>query len=111
MRDKGDLIMVVDPTDYAIALGHAQATADQAKATADNAGRETERRANLTTLEASVEEQQTYRSNAAAAEAAWRLAIADLARAPVNLERAMIRSPMSPTCRPSREITQYLGRV
>jgi RND family efflux transporter MFP subunit len=92
---KGDLLMVIDPTDYGIAVAQAQAAADQAKATAENAGREAERRAKLTTLEASDEEKQTYRSNAAAAEAALRLAVANLARARVDLERTTIRSPVN----------------
>jgi multidrug resistance efflux pump len=92
---KGDLLMGIDPTDYALALEQAQAAADQAGAVADNAKREAERRANLTTLESSNEEKQTYRSNAIAAVAAWRLAVADLARARVNLERTTIRSPVN----------------
>src|SRR3984885_14057544 len=49
---KDDLLMVVDPTDYAIALEQAQAAADQQKATASNAEQEADRRAKLTTLEA-----------------------------------------------------------
>ena len=58
---KGDLLMSIDPTDYAIAVDLAQAAADQASANAENAEREAARRANLTTLETSVEEKQTYR--------------------------------------------------
>jgi RND family efflux transporter MFP subunit len=92
---KGDLLMVVDPTDFAIALEQAQAAADQSGAIADNAEHEAERRAKLTTFEASNEEKQTYRSNAAAAAAARRLTVADLARARVNLERTTIRSPVN----------------
>jgi multidrug resistance efflux pump len=48
--------MMIDPTDYAIAVEQAQAAADQARSDADNAEREAERRANLTTLETSKEE-------------------------------------------------------
>jgi RND family efflux transporter MFP subunit len=92
---EGDLLMVIDPTDYALALEQAQAATDQASAVADNAKREAERRANLTTLESSNEEKQTYRSNASAAVAAWRLSVADLARARVNLARTTIRSPVN----------------
>ena len=53
---KGDLLMTVDPTDYALAVDQAQAAADQARANAENAEREAVRRANLTTLEVSSEE-------------------------------------------------------
>jgi RND family efflux transporter MFP subunit len=91
----GDLLMVVDPTDYAIAVDQAEAAADQASATAENAAREAERRATLTAAEVSNEEKQTYRSNAAAARAAWRLAVANLAHARVNLARTTIRSPVN----------------
>src|SRR6185437_2929217 len=69
---KGDLLMSIDPTDYAIAVEQAQASADQAKANADNAEQEAERRSRLTTLESSEEEKQTFRSNAIAATATYR---------------------------------------
>ena len=92
---KGDLLMTVDPTDYAIAVEQAQAAADQASANAENAEREAVRRSDLTTLESSVEEMQTYRSRAIAAAAAQRQAVANLARARVNLERTTIRSPVN----------------
>jgi RND family efflux transporter MFP subunit len=92
---KGDLLMVVDPTDYAIAVDQAQASADQAHATAENAQREADRRARLTDLETSTEEVQTYRTAALAALAAERQAVAALARARVNLERSTIRSPVN----------------
>jgi len=91
---KGDLLMTVDPTDYALAVDQAQAAADQARANAENAEREAVRRANLTTLEVSSEEEQIYRSKAITAEAAQREAVANLARARVNLERTAIRSPV-----------------
>jgi multidrug resistance efflux pump len=92
---QGDLLMAIDPTDYAIAVDQAQAAADQASANAENAQKEAERRAHLTTLETSVEEQQTYRSTAIAATAAQRQAVANLGQARVNLERATIRSPVN----------------
>jgi RND family efflux transporter MFP subunit len=92
---KGDLLMTIDPTDYTIAVDQAQAIADQATANAGNAEQEAERRSTLTTIEASVEEKQTYRSKAIAAKAAQRKAIADLGQARVNLERTAIRSPVN----------------
>jgi RND family efflux transporter MFP subunit len=92
---KGDRLVSIDPTDYAIAVARAQAVSDQAGATAENAEREAVRRAKLTTLEVSNEEIQTYRSSAIAARAAYRLAVADLARARADLERTTIRSPVN----------------
>jgi multidrug resistance efflux pump len=92
---KGDVLLVIDPTDYAIAVDQAQAAMEQSRANADNAQREAQRRAALTTLETSEEEKQTYRSNAIAAEASYRQAVASLARAKVNLERSTIRAPVN----------------
>lgn len=92
---KGDMLISIDPTDYAIAVDLAQAAADQASANADNAQREAERRSKLSSLEASEEEKQTYRTTALAATAASRQAVANLAQARVNLQRATIRSPVN----------------
>ena len=92
---KGDLLIAIDPTDYAIAVDLAQAAADQASANAENAQREAQRRANLSLLETSEEEKQTYQTAAIAAAAASRQAIANLAQARVNLQRATIRSPVN----------------
>jgi len=92
---KGDVLVAIDPTNYAIAVEQAQATVEQARANADNAEREARRRAVLSTLETSEEEKQTYASRAVAAEAAYHSAIAALAQARVNLDRATIRSPVN----------------
>jgi RND family efflux transporter MFP subunit len=92
---KGDLLIGIDPTDYAIAVDLAQAAADQASANAENAQREADRRAKLSLLETSEEEKQTYRTAAVSAAAASRQAVANLAQARVNLERATIRSPVN----------------
>jgi RND family efflux transporter MFP subunit len=92
---KGDLLMVIDPTNYAIAVDQAEAAVIQARANADNAEREARRRAQLTNLEASEEEKQTFASNAQAAEAAYQQAVATLARARVDLRRTNIGSPVN----------------
>jgi multidrug resistance efflux pump len=92
---KGDFLLTVDPTDYAIAVEQAQAAVAQARANAQNAEREAKRRAELTTLAVSSEEKQTYLTTAIAAKAALSEAIANLARARVNLTRTTIRSPVN----------------
>jgi multidrug resistance efflux pump len=89
---KGDLLMSIDPTNYAIAVDQMQAAVSQASASAENAAREATRRANLSLLETSEEEKQNY---ATAAVTAAAQAIANLAQARVNLERATIRSPVN----------------
>jgi multidrug resistance efflux pump len=91
----GDLLLIIDQTDYALAVELAEAGVDQATINARNAKREAERRANLSTLETSVEEKQTYQSSALTALAAQRQAIANLAQARVNLDRTTIRSPVN----------------
>ena len=92
---KGDLLMVIDPTDYAIAVDQAQAVVAQARADADNAEVEARRRERLTNLEASEEEKQTYGSRARASEASYQQAVASLAKARVNLSRTNIHSPVN----------------
>lgn len=92
---KGDLLASIDPSDYAIAVDQAQAAVTQARVNADNANREARRRAQLNTLETSQEEQQTYASNAEAAEAAYQQAVAALAKARLNLQRANVMSPVN----------------
>jgi multidrug resistance efflux pump len=92
---EGDLLMSIDPTDYAIAVDLMQAAVSQATANTENAAREATRRAKLTLLETSEEEKQTYQTAAIAAAAAERQAIANLAQARVNLQRTTIRSPVN----------------
>src|SRR5467141_3679515 len=52
---KGDLLMVIDPTNFKIAVSLAEAAVQQAQANAQNAGREAKRRQELTTLAVTVE--------------------------------------------------------
>jgi multidrug resistance efflux pump len=91
---KGDLLVQIDPTDYKIAVNLAEAAARQAQANAENVQREAQRRQELTTLAVTVEEKQTYASNAAIAQAQYQQAVARLDQARVNLERTEIRSPV-----------------
>ena len=92
---KGDLLMVIDPTNYKIAVSLAEAAVQQAQANAQNVEREAKRRQELTTLAVTVEEKQTYASNALASEAQLQQAQANLDQARVNLERTQIRSPVN----------------
>ena len=92
---KGDLLMVIDPTNFKIAVSLAEAAVQQAEANAQNAEREAKRRQELTTLAVTVEEKQTFASNALASQAQYQQAVANLDQARVNLERTQIRSPVN----------------
>jgi multidrug resistance efflux pump len=90
---KGDLLLVIDPTNYRIAVELAEAAVQQSQATAQNAEREAERRRKLSDLAVTAEEQQTYNANAVSLQAQYRQAVANRDQAKVNLERTEIRSP------------------
>ena len=92
---KGDLLMVIDPTDYKIAVSLAEAAVQQAQATLQNAEREEKRREELTTLSITVEERQTYETRALAAQAQYQQAVANLDLARVNLGRTEIRATVN----------------
>ena len=58
---KGDLLMVIDPTNYKIAVSLAEAAVQQAQANAQNAEREAKRRQELTDLGVTVEDKADLR--------------------------------------------------
>jgi len=92
---KGDVLMVIDPTNYKIAVSLAEAAVQQAQVTAQNAEREAKRRQELTSLAVTTEEKQTFESTALAAQAQFQQAQANLDQARVNLQRTEIRSPVN----------------
>ena len=92
---KGDLLMVIDPTDYRIAVDLAEAAVQQAQINAQNIARQAQRRQQLTELAVTAEEKQTYASNAIAGQATYQQAVARLNQARVNLQRTEIRSPVN----------------
>ena len=91
---RGDLLMEIEATDYAIAVDNAQANLEQARINAANKQTEAQRRLKLTDLSTSEEERQSYLSTAQQASAAVAQALAALAQAKVNLERTRITSPV-----------------
>jgi multidrug resistance efflux pump len=92
---KGDLLMLIDPRDYRIAVSHAEAALKQAEANARNAEIESQRRQKLNLNAASIEEKQTYATTAIASQAQVQQALANLDQARVNLERTEVRSPVN----------------
>jgi multidrug resistance efflux pump len=91
---KGDLLMVVDPTDYTIAVRLGEAAVARAEADARNKQSEALRRQRLTTLSTSTEEKQTYENSALESQADLKQAKASLDRARVDLHRTHIKSPV-----------------
>ena len=92
---KGDVLMVIDPTDYAISVSSAQAQVDQTRVTMENDQLKAQRRQELTTLSTSVEQKQTSVAAAIAAAASYQSAVAQLGQARVNLARTRIVSPVN----------------
>lgn len=92
---RGDVLMVIDPTNYAIAVELAEAAVAQAKADRDNKQAEASRRDRLTTLSTSIEQRESYAASALAAQATYQQQIANLAQARVNLSRTRIVAPVT----------------
>src|SRR5216683_2745300 len=90
---RGDLLMVIDPTNFKIAVSLAEAAVAQANA--QNVERQAQRRQDLSDLAETVEDRQTFASNALVAQAQYQQTAANLDQARVNLERTQIRSPVN----------------
>ena len=92
---KGDLLMVIDPTDYRIAVAMAEAQVAQTKAMAENALAQSTRREKLTNMSVSDETRQTFKTTWLSADASHKQALANLEQARVKLERTRIVSPVN----------------
>jgi RND family efflux transporter MFP subunit len=92
---KGDLLMVIDPTNYRIAVSLDEAAAQQAQVNMENTDREAKRRLQLSDIAVTVEQRQTYETQAIAAKAQFQQTLANLDQARVNLERTEIHSPVN----------------
>jgi RND family efflux transporter MFP subunit len=92
---QGQVLLVIDPTNYQIAVRLGEAAVKQAEANMQNAERESERRQELPTLAVTVEQKQTFATEAVAAQAQYQQALANLHQAQVNLERCVIHSPVN----------------
>jgi multidrug resistance efflux pump len=92
---KGDLLMLIDPRNYTIAVRQAEATVEQTRANAVNANAEMTRRLKLSDIAVTMEERQTYISQAATAQANYQSALANLEQARINLKRTEVRSPVN----------------
>lgn len=92
---KGDLVMVIEPDDYQIALADADANVARAKADLDNKQAEAERRSHLSALAVSDEEKQIFAASANMALAAYQQALATRDKARLDLRRTRIVSPVN----------------
>jgi RND family efflux transporter MFP subunit len=93
---KGDLLMLIDPRDYKIAVDRTDAAVKQAQATLDNSIIEAKRRKKLLSQDSiAVEEKQIYETNVLTNQALLEQAKANLDQARVNLDRTEIRSPVN----------------
>ncbi len=95
MVHKGDLLMVIEPDDYQIALANAEAAVARAKADLQNKEAQSQRRAELNALAVSKEEQESFAATATMAAAAYQEALAVRDKAKLDLSRTRIVSPVN----------------
>jgi RND family efflux transporter MFP subunit len=91
---KGDILYVIDPFDFEVALGANKATLQQRMADLNVKQLQSERRNRLSDLSASVEQKQVYEGSAFQAKAAVDLAREQVRQAEINLQRTEVRSPV-----------------
>jgi multidrug resistance efflux pump len=92
---RGDVLYVIDPFDFQVALDTAKAQLAQKAADLEVKGMQAERRQHLSDLATYPEEQQQFVGNAIQARAAFDVAQQQFAQADINLKRTQVRSPVN----------------
>ena len=92
---KGDVLYVIDPFDFDVAIASAEAEMDNREADLQVKRTQAARREALTTLSTSVEEKQQFAGTAKIAEAALASAKAQLSQAKINRTRTEVRAPVN----------------
>jgi len=92
---KGDVLYVIDPFDFEVALRTNTASLKQKAADLQVKEVQSERKLHLSDLATTPQEQQIYKGNAIQAKAAFEAAQQQVAQAEINLERTQVRSPVS----------------
>jgi RND family efflux transporter MFP subunit len=92
---QGDVLYIIDPFDFQVALDTGKAQLRQKAADLQVKRMEAERRQHLSDLATTPEQQQLYVGSAIQAEAAFDAAQQQLARADINLKRTQVRSPVN----------------
>ena len=102
---RGDLLYVIDPVDFEVAVTSADAEVKNREADLQVKNAQSARRQALTTVSTSVEEKQQFAGTAKIAEASLESAQAQLRQAKVNLERTQVKSTVN------GRVTNLLMRV
>ena len=92
---KGDVLYVIDPFDFDVALRANKAILQQRMADLNVKELQSERRRRLSDLASSTEEKQLYEGNALQAKAAVDLAQEQVRQAEINRQRTEVRSPVN----------------
>src|SRR3984893_16829268 len=92
---QGDVLYVIDPFDFQVALDTDKAQLRQKAADLQVKQMQAERRQHLSDLATTPEEQQLYAGNAIQAQAAFDAAQQQVAQADINLKRTQVRSPVN----------------
>jgi multidrug resistance efflux pump len=92
---KGDVLYVIDPFDFEVALREGEAQAQQRAADLQVKEVQSERRQRLSSLATTPEEQQTSAGAAVQAKAVFEAAQQQVAQAEINLRRTQVRSPVN----------------
>jgi RND family efflux transporter MFP subunit len=92
---QGDVLYVIDPFDFQVALDTDNAQLRQKAADLQVKRVQAERRQHLTNLATTPEEQQQYAGAATQAQAAFDAAQQQVVQADINLKRTQVRSPVN----------------
>ena len=92
---KGDMLYVIDPFNFQVAVHTAQAQVAQLAADLQVKQAQSQRRQHLSSEATTPEEQQIFAGNAAQAQAAYDAATQQLALAQLNLKRTRVTSPVN----------------
>lgn len=92
---KGDVLYVIDPFDFEVAVRSSKALVEQRAADLQVKQVQSDRRQHLSSIATSAEEQQVFAGTAVQADAAFKAAQQQLAQAEVNLQRTQVRSPVN----------------
>jgi multidrug resistance efflux pump len=92
---KGDVLYVIDPFDYEVALRTDIAQLQQRAADLQVKEVQSERRQHLSDLATTPEQQQVFAGAAIQAKAAFEAAQQQVAQAEINLRRTQVRSPVN----------------
>ena len=92
---QGDVLYVIDPFDFQVALDMDKAQLREKAADLQVKRMQAERRQHLTNLSTTPEEQQQYVGNATQAQAAFDAAQQQVEQADINLKRTQVHSPVN----------------